>query len=62
MKILELSEYHELFEIDSIHYDEDIENFVSQQNPSVIFINKEGVNTYSGKSPLCPNFPWFSKF
>lgn len=62
MKILELPEYQENFEIDSIHYDSDLESFITEANPSVIYINGEGVNSYSGKSPLCPTFEWFSKF
>ena len=62
MKILELPEYQENFEVDSIHYDSDLQSFVTEANPSVIYINGEGVNSYSGKSPLCPSFDWFSQF
>jgi Xaa-Pro aminopeptidase len=62
MKILELPEYQQDYEIDTIHYDSDLESLLVEANPSVIFINGQGVNSYSGKSPLCPNFDWFSKF
>lgn len=62
MKILELPEYEQDYEIDTVHYDSDLESFLVDVNPSVIFVNGVGVNAYSGKSPLCPKFDWFSKF
>lgn len=62
MKILELPEYEDNFEIDSIHYESDIQAFVKERNPSVIYINKDGVNSYSGKGPLAADFSWFSDF
>ena len=62
MKILELPEYEENFEIDSVHYDSDIETFVSEKSPSVIYVNGVGENCYSGKGPLCAEFPWFKDF
>jgi Xaa-Pro dipeptidase len=62
MKILELEEYKENFEIDSIHYDSDLLDFVKQQEPAMLFINGEGKNSYSGKGPICPKFDWFSDY
>jgi Xaa-Pro dipeptidase len=62
MKILELPEYEENFEITSVHYDEDLENFVKEESPSVIFIQGSGTNSYSGRSPIAPKFDWFKDF
>lgn len=62
MKILELPEYQDNFEIDSIHYDSDLQTFIKDQNPSILFINGEGINSYSGKGPVEPKFSWFSEF
>lgn len=44
MKILELPEYQDNFEIDSIHYESDIQAFMKEQDPSVVYITGEGVN------------------
>ena len=62
MKILELEEYEQNYEIDSIHYDEDIEAYIRELNPAQIFIEGEGVNSYSGKGPIPADFAWFSDF
>jgi len=62
MKILELPEYEENFEIDSIHYDTDIEAFIKELNPNVLYITGEGINSYSGRGPIFPEFEWFNQY
>ena len=62
MKILELEEYHQLYEVDSVNYNNDIEKTIEKFNPSVIYILGEGTNPYSGRGPVCPNFEWFSNY
>lgn len=62
MKILELEEYNQLYEIDSMRYTEELEKTVEEINPSLIYILGEGTNPYSGRGPLCPEFEWFSNY
>lgn len=62
MKILELEEYHQLYEIDTMKFNEDLEQSVEELDPSLIYILGEGTNPYSGRGPLCPEFDWFSKY
>lgn len=62
MKILDPEDYEQLFEIDSIHYDSELEQFVNEVDPSLIYIFGNDVNPYSKRSPLAPEFDWFSRF
>jgi len=60
MKILELNEYTEKFEIDTMNWLSEIETSVKAQNPNVIYVMDGAVSPYSGVGPLTPEFSWFT--
>jgi len=60
-RIMEIEEYTQNFEIEGARFLEDLEADLKTKNPPVIYI-LGGINKYSGRGPLVPNFPWLSQF
>lgn len=61
-RIMEIEEYTQEFEIEASKELESLEADLTESKPDSIFILGGGVNRYSGKGPLAPDFEWLSKF
>lgn len=61
MKVLDPEDYLRLFEIDSVHLVDDLEQDLLKFKPRMCYLVGGANNPYSGRAPLSPDFPWLSK-
>ena len=60
--IMEIEDYTNNFEVEQSKELGTLESDLAEFKPDTIFILGGGINKYSGKGPLAPNFDWLSKF